>query len=132
LEYTQIINLITSLGLPTAITIILWKRQTKMEEDNKKLAEEHKKDIEQKDIQNKKDTQALIDRQDSQISRQDKKIESMEISAKEDKKVFADTVESFQNAVKSFESINCNVISIQDKLGIMEQDITIIKTKMDK
>jgi hypothetical protein len=132
MEYTQIINLITSLGLPTAIAILLWKRQTKMEDDNKRISEEHKKEIELKDIQNRKDTQELIDRQDSQIARQDKKIESMEISAKEDKKVFADTVESFQNAVKSFESINCNVINIQDKLSVMEQDITIIKTKMDK
>jgi hypothetical protein len=132
MEYTQIINLITSLGLPTAIAILLWKRQTKMEDDNRRISEEHKKEIELKDIQNRKDTQELIDRQDTQIARQDKKIESMEISAKEDKKVFADTVESFQNAVKSFESINCNVINIQDKLSVMEQDITIIKTKMDK
>jgi len=132
MDYSNIISLISSLGLPTAIAILLWKRQTKMEDDNKRVAEEHKKDIELKDTQNRKDTQALIDRQDSQIARQDERIENMEASSKEDKKIFSDTVESFQNAVKSFESINCNVINIQDKLSVMEQDITIIKVKMDK
>lgn len=125
MEYTQIINLITSLGLPTTIAIILWKRQTKMEEDNKKVAEAHKKDIELKDEQNRKDTEALMEIRD-------KRITTLEECSKQDKKIFQDTVNSFNNAVKSFESINTNVIGIQDKLITMEQDITIIKTKMDK
>lgn len=118
MEYTQIINLITSLGLPTTIAIMLWIKMGKMDE-------EHKKNLILKDDQNRKDTQALIDIRD-------KRIEKMEESSKEDKKIFQDTVDSFKNAVKSFESINTNVINIQDKLSVMEQDITIIKTKMDK
>lgn len=118
MEYSAIISLITSLGLPTAIAIILWNKQNKSDE-------EHKKNIILKDDQNRKDTQALIDRQD-------KRIEGLEESAKEDKIIFKETVNSFNNAVKSFESINTNVINIQDKLSTMEQDITIIKTKMDK
>jgi hypothetical protein len=125
MEYTQIINLITSLGLPTAIAILLWKRQTKMEDDNKRIAEEHKKDLELKDEKNRKDTEALMEIRDERIT-------ALEECSKEDKKIFQDTVNSFNNAVKSFESINTNVIGIQDKLITMEQDITIIKTKMDK
>jgi hypothetical protein len=37
MEYTQIINLITSLGLPTAIAIILWKRMEKSDEEQKRI-----------------------------------------------------------------------------------------------
>lgn len=125
MEYSQIISLVTSLGLPTAIAILLWNKQNKSDE-------EHTKNLILKDDQNRKYTQALIDRQDGVIEKQDKRMDSMEVSAKEDKKVFADTVDSFKNAVKSFESINTNVINIQDKLNTMEQDITIIKVKMDK
>jgi hypothetical protein len=96
----------------------------KMDDVHKRDLDEHKKNLELKDEQNRKDTQALIDRQD-------KRIESMEITSKEDKRIFQETVDSFKSAVISFESINTNVIGIQDKLSTMETDITIIKTKID-
>lgn len=118
MEYTQIINLITSLGLPTAIAIILWKRMEKSDA-------EHKINLISKDDQNRKYTEALMEIRD-------KRITTLEECSKEDKKIFKETVASFNNAVKSFESINTNVIGIQEKLTTMEQDITIIKTKMDK
>jgi hypothetical protein len=125
MEYTQIINLITSLGLPTAMVVVLWLKQNKSDE-------EHKKNLVIKDEQNRKDTQALIDRQDIVIAKQDKRLDGMEINAKEDRKTFQSAIDSFNKSVQSFQAVNGNVTNIENKLNTIEQDITIIKTKMDK
>jgi predicted RNase H-like nuclease (RuvC/YqgF family) len=125
MDYTQIINLITSLGLPTAIAILLWNKQNKMDE-------EHKKNLILKDEQNRRDTQALIDQQDKVIQRQDKRIDSMELNSKEDKKMFQSAIDSFKNAVNSFETINTNFSNVQNKIDTIEKDVTEIKCKMEK
>jgi hypothetical protein len=56
----------------------------------------------------------------------------MEASAKEDRKTFQSAIDCFNQSVQEFKSVNCNVTNIESKLTTMEQDITIIKTKMDK
>lgn len=125
MDYTQIINLITSLGLPTAILVVLWNKQNKMDE-------EHKKNLILKDEQNRRDTQALIDRQDVVIAKQDKRIDNMEANAKEDRRTFQSAIDSFKNAVNSFESINTNFTNVQNKIDTIEKDVTEIKYKMEK
>lgn len=51
---------------------------------------------------------------------------------KEDKKIFDGTVSSFNKAIAEFKTVNSNMVSIECKLNTIEQDITVIKTKMDK
>ena len=112
------VSLITQLGLPTAILVVLWAKMGKSDE-------EHKKNLILKDDINRKDTLSLIEKQD-------KRIENMEISSKEDKKIFADTVGSFNNAISEFKAVNNNMSSIQCKLETIEKDVTEIKYKIEK
>jgi septal ring factor EnvC (AmiA/AmiB activator) len=51
---------------------------------------------------------------------------------KEDKDIFNKTVCSFNKAISEFQAVNNNMSSIECKLNTIEQDITVIKTKMDK
>ena len=118
MEYQAIINLITSLGLPTAIAIILWKRMEKQDS-------EHKINLISKDDQNRKYTEALMEIRDERIT-------TLEECSKEDKKIFQNTVSSFNNAIAEFKCVNNNMASIECKLNTIEQDITVIKVKMDK
>jgi hypothetical protein len=51
---------------------------------------------------------------------------------KEDKKLFSNAINSFNVAVTEFKNVQTETTSIKDKLSNMEQDILVIKTKMDK
>jgi septal ring factor EnvC (AmiA/AmiB activator) len=104
MDISSVTGLITNLGFPIALVLILLYFIIKY--------------INKKDEQNREDTKQQI----SALRRENK----------EDKKLFESAINSFNISVQEFKKVQQETTSIKSDLVEVKQDLLIIKTKMEK